>query len=132
MSDITEARHDAILQQAVHKPEAWLAYERAVVEACCNGWLRGEREFAADNVSADLRPCNKGMAGNVWHSLVRAHILEPVYCMDFGQVKRRRSHSESRKDAWVNVYRLTSFEQGASWLAKHGGPVLRPQMELAL
>lgn len=132
MSEIDPARHEAIMQQVVHKPAEWLAYERAVVEACCAGWLRGEREFAADNVAADRRPLNRGMAGNVWHSLVRAHILEPVYCMDFGQIKRRRSHSESRKDAWVNVYRLTSFDAGAAWLAKHGGPALTPQMELAL
>ena len=132
MSEVDPARHDAILQQVTHKPAEWLAYERAVVEACCRGWLAGRREFAADDVPLDLRPDNQGMSGNVWHGLVRANILEPVYCLDFAQIKRRRSTAESAKSRWVNCYRLTSFEQGASWLAKHGGPVLRPQMELAL
>ena len=133
MSEVDQARHDGIMQQVTHKPEAWLAYERAVVEACCRGWLAGRREFSAADIDDSLRPgkSDGGLPGNVWHGLVRANVLRPVY-VDFGQIKRVRQTAKSAKARYVNCYELVSFEHGASWLAKHGGPVLRPQMELAL
>lgn len=111
-------RVEGVLQQVVHKPAEWLAYERAVVQAVHDGMIHGRHEFAADDVPEEQRPASKGLAGNVWASLTRASILEPVFVAP-GQIKRRKSESRSRKAAWVNVYTARSFGAVLSWLEKH-------------
>ena len=127
---IDELRHDGMMQQMVHKPAEWIAYERAVVETCCKAWMAGRREFAADDVPVHLRPLSAGLPGNVWHALVRANVLEPVE-IGGGQIKRRASKSGTAKARWINCYRLRSYAAGAAWLRDHAGIEIAPQMELA-
>ena len=124
-------RINGLCQQIVYKNEEWARYMKAVVESCANAWLTGQRDFAADDVPEELHPPSPRMPGNVWSALVRSGILEPVRIGE-GQVKRRRSSMKSRKGAWINVYRLVSFERAATWLELHHGIEIKPQMEMAI
>ncbi|MDD5502672.1 MAG: hypothetical protein PHH26_04315 [Candidatus Thermoplasmatota archaeon] len=123
---IDDARHAAVVQQAVRKEREFMDYARNVLQYA----HRSPNRFAADIVPEHLRPLSATLSGNVFHALERAHLIEPIR-LPQGQILRKKSDATTRKSAWVNCYKLVSIAAAERWLKEHGGYV-PAQRELAL
>ena len=94
----------------------------------------GQDQFTTDIVADTVRGDGPGIAGSVVTLLKHANVLAPVGHTSDGQwyPLRRKSTREGRKDAWNNVYRLTSLGMAAEFLSRNGLPQAEQQIELVM
>ncbi len=125
-------REDGIACQFVWKSNDLRRYAVAFVRVAASRYNCAAGECAADDVPEDVAASvPHGVPGNACHILTTAHVIEPVYVAP-GQIKRRMSTRESRKSAWVNVYRLCSLTSADTFLRRNDNGFEQRQSELRL
>ena len=129
-------REAACAQQVAFKHRELVGFQCWLLKFAIEDYGRGGTEFTTDIVPDDRQPKpNKdkrsGISGNACRMLSHAHVIEPVYAAP-GQIKRRCSKRTTRKQAWINVYKLCSYEVARTFLARNGWATEPRQRELAL
>jgi len=115
---MSSTREEACAQQQAYKHKALVAFQCHLVSQALNLWYRAIYEWTTDIVPEADQPDNPGMSGNACRLLRLAHVIDNVW-LAAGQAKRAKSGRAARKDAWVNVYRLCSYEVAQTFLRRN-------------
>jgi hypothetical protein len=118
----------AVDQQSVWKNDEMQMFARALVRAAVKLMSEGVSKFTTDIVGDADRGTGTGIAGSVVTQLKNANVIEAVghFREQKFYAERERSTREGRKDAWNNVYRLTSHAAALEYLSRNHEPATEP------
>lgn len=113
---------EAVDQQIIWKHPEMQTFAVALVRAALAKYEAGVSRFTTDLVPDDTRGDGTGIAGSVITLLKNAHVILPVGHSHAGVwfQQREKSTREGRRDAWINVYTLTSAAVAREFLRRNG------------
>jgi len=128
------APRTAINQQAVWKNDEQFRFARALIWHALELQDAGVFEFTTDIVPDAERNGGPNVPGCTATKLKDAHLISPIGHMQEGVwfAKRAKSNREGRKDAWNNVYHLTSRALAEEFLRRQHVEFREVQPEFAI